>query len=89
MDIGLFGGNQQKLRIRLRAAGPEIGFKLLQAQIGQIARMPVTMKIHDDGGVDAHLFKHGLERRCPVEAFLDRLFGVRKVPVRGHDLKSR
>src|SRR5437879_2077113 len=86
MDIGLFGGHEKKLRIRLSPAGPEVRVEFLRAHVGQVARMAVTVKIHDDGSIDAHIFEDRLERRRPVESFLEGLYGVGEMPMRGRDL---
>ena len=81
VHVGLLAGDEQEVRLGLRAQGAEVGVELVEPQVGQIARVPVAVEVHDDRRVDPHRLQDRLERRRPVEAVLDRLHRVGEVPV--------
>ena len=87
VDVSLFGGDQQEVLVGLRLARLEEACQLAQAQFGEIARMAITVEVHDDRGVDAHLTEHGLEGRSPVHSLLQRLHRIGEVEVRGQRLE--
>ena len=88
MHVRLFCGNQQKLGIGLRLERLEVRVELVEAQVREIGRMSVAMKVHDHRRVDAHGFQHRLERRRPLGAVRHRLHGVGEVPMRAQRLVS-
>ena len=88
VHVRLFGRDQQKPWIGLRAAGAEVGFEFLETQRSEIAGVAVAVKIHDHGRIHAHVFEDWLERRRPVKALFKRLPGIGEVPVRRGHLES-
>src|SRR5215469_12329741 len=84
--IRLLPGNQKKPGIRLLAAHPVICRQFLQAEVGQISWMPVSMEVAGDGTVDSHVFEDLREFGNPFLSLIDSLNGVAPVPVRGHRL---
>ena len=86
--IRLFRGNQEELRIRLPAAHPVIGVQLLQAQVGQVSRVPVAVEVARERHVDPHIFENLRERRGPILALIEGLYGVPPMPVGSQRLVS-
>ena len=81
VHVGLLAGNEQEVRIGLGAQRAEVGVELVEPQVGQVARIPVAVEVHDDRRVDPHRLQDRLERRRPVEPVLERLHRVGEVPV--------
>src|SRR4051794_32000011 len=70
-DVGLFGGDEQKVAIGLGVACAVVVGEFLDAQLGGVAGVAFAgnMKVHDHGGVDPDGAHGGFERRLPEEAF--------------------
>ena len=81
VHVGLLARDEQEVRVGLGAQGAEVGVELVEPQVGQVARVPVAVEVHDDRRVDPHRLQDRLERRRPVEPVLERLHGVGEVPV--------
>jgi len=81
-DVRLFGGNKQEVRTALGPAGFVIFIQLVQAYVGEVVWMPVTMEIHDHGRIQAQVPHYAFEERLPAQALRHRLHRIRQMPVR-------